>query len=99
MLRHCRSWPRKESNDAICRRKKKEGEEEEKADETFFFPRIKFPYRARGLRAMANAIYPYPSFSHFFILKKFRWTKQRMQALRIVVDEKKKREKKRRNYR
>lgn len=66
MLRHCRSWPRKESNDAICRRKKKE---EEKADETFFFPRIKFPYRARGLRAMANAIYP-SLFLSFFYLKK-----------------------------
>lgn len=65
MLRHCRSWPRKESNDAICRRKKKE----EKADETFFFPRIKFPYRARGLRAMANAIYP-SLFLSFFYLKK-----------------------------
>lgn len=69
MLRHCRSWPRKESNDAICRRKKKEGEEEEKADETFFFPRIKFPYRARGLRAMANAMYP-SLFLSFFYLKK-----------------------------
>lgn len=68
MLRHCRSWPRKESNDAICRRKKKEGEEE-KADEMFFFPRIKFPYRARGLRAMANAIYP-SLFLSFFYLKK-----------------------------
>lgn len=66
MLRHCRSWPQKESNDAICRRKKKE---EEKADETFFFPRIKFPYRARGLRAMANAIYP-SLFLSFFYLKK-----------------------------
>lgn len=66
MLRHCRSWPRKESNDAICRRKKKE---EEKADETFFFPWIKFPYRARGLRAMANAIYP-SLFLSFFYLKK-----------------------------